>query len=448
VPARKRRSRPRRARNSKRAGLIPFILASVGFGLFLLIAGVYLRERKPKPVKRPQKPVASENRTPKPSGGNPPGPTGLSRVAERYNAIVSRSGGRSAWLKHPAYANVRAESPADPAAAPTSATSTRGEVLALPQGVTAVLADLKRQAATDGLEITIQSQGAAQHAAQDPAQGERRGAGQGATTGGPAPEIDVTLAQSHQNICAWRIRQVPRLYRAAIVIDDLGQDIKPARRLMALPYALTFSVLPHLRASRETSTAARLAGREVMLHLPMEPLAGPRVNPGEGAILVGMRAPEVARIVEADLETVPNAAGVNNHMGSRATSDPAVMAAVMKELSARRLYFIDSRTAPSTVALKAARQAGIPAFYRSVFLDDTETVGYTLGQLRSFRALVERQGAALAIGHPHPTTISALETFLPELERDDIELVPASQLVNLPEVARLSPGGSGSVNGD
>jgi len=154
--------------------------------------------------------------------------------------------------------------------------------------------------------------------------------------------------------------------------------------------------------------------------------------------MVGMRAPEVARIVESDLESVPNAAGVNNHMGSRATSDPALMAEVMKELSARKLYFIDSRTAPSTVALDAARRAGIPAFYRSVFLDDTETVDYTLAQLRGFRDLVERQGAALAIGHPHPTTIAALATFLPEFDRDDIELVPASQLVRLPEVARLS----------
>ena len=281
-----------------------------------------------------------------------------------------------------------------------------------------MVADLKRQAAQDGLTVDVHS---------------------GSTTdSSAAPEVQLTLSRAGQGICTWRLREVPRIYRAAIVIDDLGQDMERTRAVLALPYPLTFSVLPHLPASRETSAAAALAGREVMLHLPMEPI-GDRISPGEGAILVGMRAPEVTRTVDADLDSVPNAAGVNNHMGSRATSDPALMAAVMKELAARRLYFIDSRTASSTIALDAARQAGIPAFYRSVFLDDTESVDYTLSQLRAFRGVVERQGRALAIGHPHPTTIVALGKFLPELEHDDIELVPASQLVGLPDVARLSP---------
>jgi hypothetical protein len=126
-------------------------------------------------------------------------------------------------------------------------------------------------------------------------------------------------------------------------------------------------------------------------------------------------------------------------MGSRATQDAALMADVMKVLAERRLYFIDSRTTAESKALAVARREGLPAFYRSVFLDDTETVPYTLNQLREFRNVVEREGLALAIGHPHPTTITALAKFLPELERADIELVPPSEIVRLPEIARLHP---------
>lgn len=111
----------------------------------------------------------------------------------------------------------------------------------------------------------------------------------------------------------------------------------------------------------------------------------------------------------------------------------------MGVLAEQRVYFVDSRTTPNTVALDVAREVGIPAFYRSVFLDDTETTAYTLEQLRELARVVRRQGVALAIGHPYPTTVAALRQFLPELEREDIELVPASQLVRLPEVARLSP---------
>lgn len=344
-----------------------------------------------------------------------PAAVGFGELADRYNAVLTRAGGEDLWLK-------RAARPAAPQdAAP------RGEVLVLSTVTESVVAGLKRQASADGLEVTSRAQGS------PPA-------------GGPGA-LDLTLSKSGQVVCSWQIRPVARLYRAAIVIDDLGQDLKTAHQLLEIPYPLTFSVLPHLPASRETAIAVARGGREVMLHLPMEPLAGPRLSPGQGALLVGMGATEVDGIVEADLASVPNAAGVNNHMGSRATSDPALMAEVMKELAARRLFFIDSRTAPSTLAFDAAREAGVPAFYRSVFLDNTETVDYTLDQLRSFRALVERQGVALAIGHPHPTTIAALGRFLPELERADVELVPASRLVRLPEVARLAPPQGGSKAG-
>jgi len=171
----------------------------------------------------------------------------------------------------------------------------------------------------------------------------------------------------------------------------------------------------------------------------MEPEGGSHTSPGEGEIRVGMTRFEVEHIIESDLASVPQAAGVNNHMGSRATTDPRLMAAVMKSLAGRHLFFVDSRTTAASVAFEAARRQGVPAFYRSVFLDDTESVPYTLGQLRQFRRVLEDQGAALAIGHPYPTTIAALAKFLPELIGDDAELVPASQLLQLPEVAHLKP---------
>jgi polysaccharide deacetylase 2 family uncharacterized protein YibQ len=147
----------------------------------------------------------------------------------------------------------------------------------------------------------------------------------------------------------------------------------------------------------------------------------------------------VAQVIREDLSSVPYAEGVNNHMGSRATADANLMAEVMKVLAARRLYFVDSRTTAETNALTEARRFGLPSFYRSVFLDDTETVAYTLEQLRTFRRTVQEHGVALAIGHPHPTTIAALVQFLPEFAQADIQLIPASQLVRLPEIVRLQP---------
>jgi polysaccharide deacetylase 2 family uncharacterized protein YibQ len=250
---------------------------------------------------------------------------------------------------------------------------------------------------------------------------------------------DIRLSSNGTPVSRWKLREVPRLLHAAIIIDDLGENLETARQLLALPYSLTFSVLPHLRDSVETAEEARRAGHEIMLHLPMQPEARSHASPGKGEIRIGMTSSEIEQILQSDLASVPHAAGVNNHMGSRATADRRLMTALMKALADRHLYFVDSRTTAASVALEAARQQGLPTFYRSVFLDDTESLPYTLEQLRHFRRVLEEQGTALAIGHPYPTTIAALAKFLPQLERDDVELAPASQLLQLPEVAHLNP---------
>jgi polysaccharide deacetylase 2 family uncharacterized protein YibQ len=403
VPARKRRRRSRR-RDPGRRWYLLFLVVPLAL-LILVIAQSRKRTDTPKRsiVPRAANPAGVPHHPSAPAAAN------AAKIAITYNDIITHAGGESVWLKHAAQPD-----------AGEGGQMADGEALALAPASRAIIRAMEQQASQDGLRLQVRP-------AADPPKG-----------GVAESAQEICLSDANHPVCVWQLRQVPRLYRAAIVIDDLGQDLKPAHELLAIPYPLTFSVLPNLPASRETAVAANRAGREVMLHLPMEPLAA-QLSPGEGAIREGMQGPEVDRLIENDLTSVPYAAGVNNHMGSRATSDPALMKVVMKELASRRVYFIDSRTAASTVALDAARQAGVPAFYRSVFLDDTASVDYTLGQMRRFRAVIEQQGEALAIGHPHVTTIKALEESLPELERDDIEVMPASRLVGLSEVARLSP---------
>ncbi|HLI29777.1 MAG TPA: divergent polysaccharide deacetylase family protein, partial [Terriglobia bacterium] len=253
------------------------------------------------------------------------------------------------------------------------------------------------------------------------------------------PASQATFFLRGEPVCRLRVEGVRRIARVAIVVDDLGGNLAAVRAVLRLHAPLTLSVMPRLPYSRETAEQAHHAGAEVMLHLPMQPLAdsAPDVSPDE--IRSGMNGAEVSRIVDQDLASVPGAAGVNNHMGSRATADRKLMAEVMKALVGRHLYFVDSRTSPDSVAFAEARRNGLPAFYRSIFLDDTRTVSYALKQLRALCRMAQDRGAALAIGHPYPSTLAALRGFLPQLERDQVQLVPVSQIIRLREAARLAP---------
>ena len=216
--------------------------------------------------------------------------------------------------------------------------------------------------------------------------------------------------------------------RLAIIVDDIGYDRGAADSVLALNFPVTVSVLPHLPLSGEIAEEAHRRGDQVMLHLPMQ-------SEGEDAksetveLRVGMNAAQVNEILTGALDSVPHVVGVNNHQGSLATSNAGLMNELMPALRQRGLFFIDSRTEKTTVAYDAAKKAGVRAASRKVFLDDVATREAVISQLKLAAKDALRDGFAIAIGHPKPATIAALEEEAPRLEASGVDLVFASDLV-------------------
>jgi polysaccharide deacetylase 2 family uncharacterized protein YibQ len=212
----------------------------------------------------------------------------------------------------------------------------------------------------------------------------------------------------------------------AIVIDDLGNDRAQADSLFKIAYPLTISVLPHEANSGEIAEEAHRRGYQVMLHLPMASNAGDSDEAIE--LHPGMASTQVKETFAAMLDTVPYAAGVNNHEGSLGTADQKLMDELMPLLHERNLFFIDSRTTVATVAESAAHAAGVAAARRNVFLDDEQAVPAIRKQFALAIRDAREKGSALAIGHPHPETLEVLNEMLPEAERQGVRLVFASDL--------------------
>jgi len=221
----------------------------------------------------------------------------------------------------------------------------------------------------------------------------------------------------------------------AVIVDDLGYDSAAARAVLSLPARVTIAVLPNLPDSPLIAEEAHRRGIQVLLHLPMESVAG-EDKAEKIELHVGEPAGEVARVLDEMLATVPHAVGVNNHQGSRATSDPALMAELAAALRTRGLFFIDSRTSPASRAFDAAVRAGVPAAARNVFLDDDEQPAPIRRQLEHAERLAREQGWCVAIGHPHPATIDVLSQMLPEIEARGVRLVSASEILESGAVPR------------
>ena len=224
-------------------------------------------------------------------------------------------------------------------------------------------------------------------------------------------------------------QDLKRLPLVAIIIDDMGYDRKFAKNLSRLDAGITFSILPHSPYRESISRIARENGLEIMLHLPMEPIEYPNVNPGPGTLLTTMTPDELLRQLEENLASVPHINGVNNHMGSKMTAESSQLYQIFSILKKRNLYFIDSRTTSKTLCKPSARLFQIPFAQRDVFLDHHQDPDFIRNQIKELIRIAQRNGQAVGIGHPHSVTLEVLREMMPEL-RKKVRLVPASEIVH------------------
>ena len=217
--------------------------------------------------------------------------------------------------------------------------------------------------------------------------------------------------------------------KLAIILDDVGSDPSAVDQVFALHYPLTLSVLPLHQHSTAIADEAHRRGYQVMLHLPMESIGNEVSEPRQ--LRLGMNSLQVSSDLGGMLSSVPYAVGVNNHQGSLATSNPALMAELMPLLRQRHLFFIDSRTTAATVAFDAAEHDGVPCAYRNVpFLDDVQEASAIRRQLELAIHGAKEKGEAIAIGHPHNETLQVLREMLPQVQAQGVQLVHASALVH------------------
>lgn len=216
----------------------------------------------------------------------------------------------------------------------------------------------------------------------------------------------------------------------AIIIDDMGDRLAAGLRATRLPGPVANAILPATPFSTQLAREAHRAGKEVLLHLPMEATQGEPLGPG--GVTLHMTHTEFVRTVEQNLSAVPHVAGINNHMGSLLTRHPGHMRWLMEAMQRHpQLFFIDSRTTHRTVAQQLAREHGIRTSRRDVFLDDDPAPDAVAYQFERLIAIAKRNGVAIGIGHPYASTLDLLEARLPALmEREGVQLVSVATIIS------------------
>ncbi len=219
-----------------------------------------------------------------------------------------------------------------------------------------------------------------------------------------------------------------RLPKIAIIIDDAGLNKTMTKYAINLPGPLTISFMSYASRLKQQVNLAKKAGHEVIAHIPMEPFNS-SLNPGPRFLSTSHSDKQILKNFRWSLARVPGIVGVNNHMGSRFTSDKRGMRIVMSELKKQGLLFLDSRTSIETIGVNLAKKFGVPHAARNIFLDHDPSIKAIKRQLAALTKFATKTGYGIALGHPRKTTIEALSQWLPILPEQGVLLAPLTEIV-------------------
>lgn len=205
-----------------------------------------------------------------------------------------------------------------------------------------------------------------------------------------------------------------------LIMDDLGNNWPLGQRALQLDGPINFAFLPFTPHASKLAVEAHRLGQGVLLHAPM---ANHKDMPlGPGGLYPEMSEEEYKQQLRANLASIPQVQGMNNHMGSLLTEQQAPMRWTMQVVKQQGLYFIDSLTSNHTVAFKEAKRAGVPSLKRHVFLDNDTTEKALQQQFKQAIRIAGQRGHVVLIAHPYPETLQFLEENLPLLTPQGIKL--------------------------
>ncbi len=190
----------------------------------------------------------------------------------------------------------------------------------------------------------------------------------------------------------------------AIIIDDVSfkQDVL---KIKELPFKVTPSFFPPTKRHPNTPKLAKEFSF-YMVHFPMEAYNYPHPEPK--TLLVTSPISFIEKRVENIKKWFPRDRFVNNHTGSKFTSNYGAMVRLYKVLIKNHLIFVDSRTSSKSVAGEVAKKFHQKLLSRDVFLDDIQNKNYIRKQLKLAVKIAKKRGYAIAIGHPHSITMETL----------------------------------------
>lgn len=227
-----------------------------------------------------------------------------------------------------------------------------------------------------------------------------------------------------------KVTPYPAIGKIAIIIDDSGYNRKDCDHLARIDVPVTISIMPQLAHSQEVAECAHQLGKEIMLHMPLEPHVFHEKYPANYFIKTNMSSGQITKRLIDAIKSVPHIVGINNHEGSKATEDTRVMYVIFKELLKRDIFFVDSRVTNKSICKNLAEKLDLPFAGRDIFLDNVNERGAIEKQYTALAKRAKMHGTAIAIGHARELSWNVMEDQIKKLKAQGYEFVTVQEIIN------------------
>ncbi|TDT69161.1 hypothetical protein EV215_1503 [Hypnocyclicus thermotrophus] len=218
--------------------------------------------------------------------------------------------------------------------------------------------------------------------------------------------------------------------KMAIIIDDVGNNLRYINDFKEIDKPLTFAIIPFLSKSKESNEKLKELGYETILHMPMEGSLKNLNDRTKGLVYKNMSNELIREKFNEALKNVGEVSGFNNHMGSVFTASNDKMKVILDEAKSKGLFYFDSRTTSKSKGYKLAKEMGIKTNYCMHFLDNDKNIEAIKKEIKKAIEITKKRKKAAFIAHYHPNVAKAIKESINEIEKENIKMVSLDEVLN------------------
>lgn len=217
----------------------------------------------------------------------------------------------------------------------------------------------------------------------------------------------------------------------AVIVVGVGQGKMVTEGAIRLPENVTLSFSPYAKDIGSWVGAARVAGHEVLLDLPLEPSNYPASDPGPHGLLAGKGIQENASRLQWLMSRVQGFVGFMTPQSEEFSADNDAIKGLLQPLVNRGLMLVLNHEPAKGETRQLIDASLIPNVVGDVLLDEELSATAIQARMISLEKVANKNGFAIGIAQAYPLSVQQIGLWAAKLQERGFLLVPVTSIAKM-----------------